>query len=243
MSEFAPSAALLRTRLVSRSAREGDQLYERGLGTKPATQAHLRQAASIAVDRAVQQAARRRPTSEERQKAIARRRRWGGGSDMPPHLRDLYTEGERAALAVIAMQCRKHGFCALCLDEIASLSGVSRTTVQNAIRKARSNERAHLSVRERPQQGGKSLTNVIKIICRSWLGWIGRAIGFKRLSPSETGSKISLSKGVETAKMAFERECVAAARAPNRASAKVENPSHRRTASSRWLHSSAARLC
>ena len=190
------------------------------------------------MDRVLKQAARRRPTTEDRLKEGSRRRKWAGGGNMPPDVRAGYPEAERAALSVIADQCRRNGFCALCLDEIARIAGVGRTTVQNAIRKARSKDRGHISVRERPQHGGKSLTNIIKIICRSWLGWIGRAIGFKRLSPSKTGDKISLSLGVETQKGAFERECVAAARAPQRPLVNLENPSPHRSAVSRWPHSS-----
>jgi biotin operon repressor len=123
---------------------------------------------------------------------------------MPPAVRARYTEAERAALSVIADQCKRKGFCGLCLDEIGRLAGVSRTSVQNAIRKARSKGLEHISVRERPQERGKSLTNIIKIVCASWLGWIARAIGFKRLHPSETTAKISLSKPEESVKWAFE---------------------------------------
>lgn len=236
MTEFQASAALLRTRLVSRPTYAIDSKFERGEGTRPATQAHLRQAASVAVEGVLKQTARRRPTSEDRLKEVDRRRKWAKSGNMPPNLRGMYTEAESAALAVISEQCKRKGFCALCIDEISRLAGVSRTSVQNAIRKARANERSHISVRERPQHGGKSLTNIIKITCRSWLGWIGRAIGFKRLSPSVTGDKISLSQYGETPKMAFERECVAAARNPDPISQTVEKPSNRWRSASQWLH-------
>lgn len=206
MSEYQPSAALLRTRLMSRSDSERDQFFASGRGTKPATQAHLRQAAAIATDRVVKQTARRRPTTEERQKEIGRRRTWAGGGNMPPTVRACYTEAERAALSVVADRCRRKGFCDLCLDEIARLAGVSRTSVQNAIRKARSKDRSHIIVRERPQEHGKHLTHVIKIVCTTWLGWIARAIGFKRLNTSETGGKTSLSQYIAKAKTAFEME-------------------------------------
>jgi AcrR family transcriptional regulator len=125
---------------------------------------------------------------------------------MPADVRACYSEAERAALSVIAEQCKRRGFCDLSLDEIADLAGVRRTSVQNALRKARSKEFAHVSVRERPQSGRKNLTNIIKIICRSWLSWITRAIGFKRLSTSETVEKNSPSEGVELTKLALERE-------------------------------------
>ncbi len=197
MSGYQASAALLRTRLVSRSDREQDQFFASGRGTKPATQAHLRQAAMSAVDRVVKQAARRRPTTEERLNEIGRRRRWAGGGNMPPQIRAGYSEAERAALSVIADRCRRKGFCDLCLDEIARLAGVGRTSVQNAVRKASGRNRSDekqipiISVRERPQERGKHLTHIIRIVSASWLGWIKRAIGFKRLNASETESRIS----------------------------------------------------
>ncbi|WP_205939127.1 hypothetical protein [Rhizobium leguminosarum] len=131
---------------------------------------------------------------------------------MPPALRAGYSEAERAALSVIAEQCKRRGFCDLCLDEVARLAGVGRTSVQNAIRKASGRSmkdekrKPIISVRERPQERGKSLTNIIKIICTSWLGWIARAIGFKRLSTSETGVKNSLSKQAGRPDWALEKK-------------------------------------
>ena len=205
MSEYQVSAALLRT-LPRLMARVGAGNSEALHASRPATQTHLKQAAHRSTDRVVADAIKRRPTAEEREKEIRRRRTWAGGGAMPPDVRSGYSEAERAALAVIAEQCKRRGFCDLSLDEIARLAGVGRTSIQNAIRKARSKERSHISVRERPQQGGKSLTNIIKIICKSWLGWIARAIGFKRLSTSETAVKNPVLETVETAKRASERE-------------------------------------
>ena len=127
---------------------------------------------------------------------------------MPAIIRAVYSEAERAALSVIAAEFKRRGFCGLSIDEIARLAGVSRTSVQNALRKARSKQHGHISVRERPQPGGKNLTNIIKIVCKVWLGWIARAIGFKRLNTSETPLKKPLSEGGERPKFAFERERV-----------------------------------
>ena len=208
MSEYQISAALLRTlpRLMSRSNPERDRAFEDGLGTKPATQAYKQQAASLATQRLVRQTARQRYTPEERKKEIVRRRNWAGGGGLPPGVRASYSEAERAVLAVIGDRCRRKGFCDLCIDEIARIAGVGRTSVQNTIRKARSKERSHISVRERPQERGKHLTHVIKVICSSWLGWITRAIGFKRLNTSETAVKNSLTQQEERLKKALEKE-------------------------------------
>lgn len=227
MADFSISSALARSRIVSGGVRAQDAYFAQGHGTRGATQPHSRQAAALAASRVVNETRRRRPTTDERQKEISRRRSWAGGGNMPPDVRALYSEAERAALAVIGEQCRRKGFCDLCIDEIANLAGVSRTSVQNAIRKARSPERGQISVRERPQQRGKSLTNIIKIICRSWRGWIGRAIGFKRMSPSETEVKKQLLEDVEPAKLAFETECVSAYRAASGKPQLVENHSKR----------------
>ncbi|MDR7146158.1 hypothetical protein [Rhizobium sp. BE258] len=206
MSEYPVSAALLRTlgRFGADPRRDG--YYASGQGTRAATQAHLKQAATGAVDRVVKAARRTRPMTEERHKDLCRRRRWARGGNMPDKVRECYTEAECAALAVIGDQFKKQGYCALCIDEISRLSGVSRTSVQNAIRKARSKELAHISVRERPQEGGKNLTNIIKVICDLWLGWISRAIGFKRLHPSETADKNSLSFSKWTGRKGLSRK-------------------------------------
>ncbi|CAN7142823.1 hypothetical protein [Rhizobium sp. LjRoot254] len=140
--------------------------------------------------------------TQERQ----RRRKWGGSSIMPHDLRHFYTEGERAVLGVIAEQVKRKGFCDLCLDKIAEMSGVRRTTVQNAIRKARSGERAHISVQLRPRSGQKNLTNIIRIISSAWMRWLKRSIGFKSLNPSERLIESSLSEGVARFKKAPAKE-------------------------------------
>ena len=204
MSCFSPSAALLRTSIVKRQSLPEDAYFESGEGTKAASRPYERQAAARAAEQ-VTRRARRRVTTEERSKEIQRRRKWSGGSSMPAELRGYYSEAERAVLCVIADRCKHKGFCDLCLDEIARIAGVGRTSVQNAIRKARSKELGHISVRERPQRSGKNLTNIIKIISRSWRDWILRAIGFKRLNTSVTSVRNRTVEGNETLQTAFEK--------------------------------------
>ncbi|MGF0539258.1 hypothetical protein ACQQ2Q_14775 [Agrobacterium sp. ES01] len=204
MSGFSPSAALLRTSIVRRAARAEDSYFESGAGTKAATRPHERQTAAKAAEQ-VTKRVRRRVTTEERSREILRRRKWSGGSSMPAELRGYYSEAERAALSVIADRCKQKGFCDLCLDEIARVAGVGRTSVQNALRKARSKELSHISVRERPQRSGKNLTNIIKIVSRAWRDWIVRAIGFKRLNTSVTSVKTKGVEVAETVLSAFEK--------------------------------------
>ncbi|NTG25731.1 hypothetical protein G6L33_00995 [Agrobacterium rhizogenes] len=215
MTQYQASAALLRTRVLSRPYDDRDRHFETGHGTKPASKAYEKQSSARAAERVMAKARRRPLTSEQRSKEIQRRRKWSSAGNMPPEIRGCYSEAERAALGVIADRCRKKGFCDLCLDEIARVAGVGRTSVQNAIRKARSKGVEHISVRERPQRFGKNLTNIIKIVSLSWRGWIVRAIGFKGLSTSVTQIKTSPSEKAETEKSAFEREYAASVRDPS----------------------------
>ena len=112
---------------------------------------------------------------------------------MPDTIRHHYTEGERSALAVIAGEVKHHGICDLPLDKIAALAGVSRTTVQNAIREARALK--HLSVELRERKGQKNLTNIVRITSDEWKVWLkrgpspAREIGFKILHPTKNQDK------------------------------------------------------
>ncbi|MBB3567592.1 hypothetical protein [Rhizobium sp. BK491] len=214
MTQLQVSPALLRTRILSRPYDERDRYFETGQGTKPASKAYEKQSSARAAERVVAQSRRRIVTTEQRSKEIQRRRKWSSAGNMPPEIRACYSEAERAALCIIASRCSEKGFCDLCIDEIARLAGVGRTSVQNAIRKARAKALAHISVRERPQRSGKNLTNIIKIVSLAWRGWIERGIGFKRLSTSVTQVKTTLSENAETEKSAFEKECAASVHDP-----------------------------
>jgi len=95
-----------------------------------------------------------------------------GSSALPDTIRHHYTEGERAALCIVAGEVKRHGVCDLSLDEIADRAGVGRTTVQNAMHEAR--RLGHVEITERPQRGAKNLPNVVKVISREWFAWIKR---------------------------------------------------------------------
>lgn len=71
------------------------------------------------------------------------------------------TTGELAALTVIARQCQRGGACSLPIDALAALAGVSRTTVQNALRAAKA--LGLIFARERRRPGLPSLTNVLRV--------------------------------------------------------------------------------
>ncbi len=44
------------------------------------------------------------------------------------HADQVHRDQEDAALAIVAQECRRHGRCELCVDVIATLAGVGRTT-------------------------------------------------------------------------------------------------------------------
>lgn len=147
---------------------------------------------------------RKHPTSPDKDASRQRKRSWAG-SGMPRVMWKHYTEGERAVMCVVGDQVKRHGYCDLAIDRIAAVAGVSRTTCQNALRKARNVELAHVTVEERPRAGQKNLTNVIRIIAKDWLGWLKRSIGFKRVNPTVAKEdKTSKPASVDRSQEAYE---------------------------------------
>jgi hypothetical protein len=65
------------------------------------------------------------------------------------------------------------------LDKIAALAGVSRSTVQNALREAR--RVGLVTVTERRRRGAKSLTNVVEVISGEWRSWLKLGAGGYRV--------------------------------------------------------------
>ncbi len=101
---------------------------------------------------------------------VERRRKWAASGWLPPKLAARFTPAETAALAVVAWLCAREGRCAYPIGRIASLAGVSRTKVKDAIRLARS--LGLLAVQERRLTRWRSDTNVVRIACGTWLAWI-----------------------------------------------------------------------
>jgi hypothetical protein len=131
--------------------------------------------------------AKRYQTSPDKRASRGRRRAWS--RNMPPAEAEHYPEGLRAVGGVIASECKRHGVCDWCVDKIAAMAGVCRSTVQTYLRWAQKLD--HIEVQYRPVKGCKNLTNVIKIVSKSWLDWIKRApvlgpIGLKPASPTKT---------------------------------------------------------
>src|SRR5712692_8546885 len=115
-----------------------------------------------------------------------RRRVWS--RNMPPEMAKDFSEGLRAVGGVIASETKRHGVMDWCVDKIAAVAGVCRTTVQTYLRMAQ--ERGDIEVEYRPVKGEKNWTNIVKIRSKEWLEWIRRApvvgpIGLKPACPTE----------------------------------------------------------
>ncbi len=148
---------------------------------------------------------RRKPQrSPNREASRGRRRMLGGSSVLPPHLRHLFSEGERAVLCVIASEVKRHGCCDWPIDKIAALAGVCRTMVQNTLRKAKA--RGSLTVLERKRQGLKNLPNVVRVSCREWLAWLKRGFATSCLIGLKAVKKVSSTEIIDLRKKEAFRE-------------------------------------
>jgi hypothetical protein len=115
-------------------------------------------------------AARRHPVSPDRRASIERKRRVAASGSLPPHLAAGFTQGELSVLSIVTAEVRRSGQCAMFLDQIAALAGVSRSTAKNALRQAA--RLGLLSVTQRRRRGKLSDTNIIEILDASWLAWM-----------------------------------------------------------------------
>ena len=115
---------------------------------------------------------RRKQVSPDRRISLARRKRLAASGPVPPSLAAHFTTSELAVLRIIGDEWRGEGACVKTLAEVAARAGVSRTTVQNAIRQARA--MGMLKVEERRVMGAKSLPNKITVVCAEWKTWLRR---------------------------------------------------------------------
>lgn len=210
------SSALLQTRLVSGASHDQSlaQAFETGEARTVAA-SRPKGALGRHAQRFIGNSRRHHPSSPDMEQSRRRKRKWGGSSCLPDWMREHYTEGERAALAVVVQQVKRQGYCDLRINDIAQLAGVHRTTVQNAMRKAR--QLRHVAVQERPGVAGQlSLTNIVRIISGAWKAWLRRVgSGFKSLHPSEMkGKKKAKGESVAPLQGAYEREKAALPRIP-----------------------------
>src|SRR3712207_2877968 len=102
---------------------------------------------------------------------------------MPPSLACKFTVSELAVLRIVGDEVRQHGRCDRTIDEIAARAGTCRTMVKNAIRQAA--KLGLLTVQERRREGQRNLANVIRVISREWLTWLAKAIGARKIAPTD----------------------------------------------------------
>jgi hypothetical protein len=147
---------------------------------------------------------RREPRSPDRAASLERKRRVASSGALPPNIAANFTQGEIAALSVIAGEVRRCGHCAMFIDEIAALAGVCRSTVKNAIRLAAN--LGLLSVTQRRRRGRLSDTNIVEIIDRSWTAWLKlRSKGQKYDPPGYKNSNSGRFRPSPAPKGLFER--------------------------------------
>lgn len=99
-----------------------------------------------------------------------KRRRQLGGGGVPPWMKPIYTEAQRAVLFIISGEIKRYNCCTSSNDEIAARAGVSRSVVKTSLHEAR--RLGHLRVTVRWQLGRKNLTNFIEVIDPTWRKWI-----------------------------------------------------------------------
>jgi hypothetical protein len=138
----------------------------------------------------------KRQQSPDKVASIARRRRLARASPVPPELVDQFTQGEHAVITVVAGEIQRAGACTWCLDRIAAISGVCKTLARKAIRKAR-NVGLLYSI-ERRRRGQKSLTNIVRVLRRSWGAWLQRIGCRKKTSTSDKDSRIDRTGPVDS---------------------------------------------
>lgn len=137
-------------------------------------------------------------TGKRDPKRLARKRRLGDMAALPPYIRGLFTEGERAVLYIVVSDIQHRNSCCCTNKEIADRAGVGVTTTRNALRKARNH--GLLNIQHREQWRGKNLANIVTLTCKRWIAWLSKfkpKLGFnyhgkgvKKAMPLETYGKI-----------------------------------------------------
>ena len=102
--------------------------------------------------------------------AMERRRRWTSSGWLPPQLAARFTMAEAAVLSTIAAEVARRGLCRLTIGHIASLAGVSRSTVKNAVRQAAA--LGILTSEEWRLTAWRSAPNTVRIVSPEWRAWL-----------------------------------------------------------------------
>src|SRR5262249_55145735 len=88
-----------------------------------------------------------------------------------------------------------NGQCVKSIAELAARAGVSRTTVQNAIRQAA--RQGLLVVQERRREGRRNDFNIIRIVSAEWRAWITRRGGVKKTNPPDSRLALQRKNGAQ----------------------------------------------
>lgn len=118
--------------------------------------------------------------------SMERRRRWAASGRMPPGIACRFTLAEQAVLAVVAVEIAARKDCRMPVGRIASVAGVSETTVRRALRAAR--DFGLVTVEERRVSAFRNDTNVVCIISAEWAAWMSLPRGGEGGCQSRKGS-------------------------------------------------------
>ncbi len=153
--------------LYSRACQKRQEIHARTFRTRG------RAGGSFFPDRSRSGIPRNRAAAVKRDpERTARKRRFAAMSILPPHVSECFTEGERAALFIIAEDCRQKGHCDASAKEIADRAGVGITTVRNAYRQAKIRGLIEIEEREAEGRRGKHRPNIYRIKCLHWQKWL-----------------------------------------------------------------------
>jgi hypothetical protein len=98
---------------------------------------------------------------------------------LPPGLAASFSLSHLAALRIVVDEAAQTGTCRLHVEAIAAHAGISRRSVQYAMKEA---ERAGLlAVKERARKGQPHLTNLVHVTSTEWGAWIEKG---KRPGPN-----------------------------------------------------------
>ena len=132
---------------------------------------------------------------------MERRRRWTGSGWLPPQIAARFTMAETAVLSTIAAEVARRGLCRLTIGHIASLAGVGRSTVKNAVRQAAA--LGILTSEEWRLTAWRSAPNTVRVVSAEWRAWLKmrdrkRAGDHPRQAEEGTGHQVRRG-GVRTA--------------------------------------------
>ena len=113
------------------------------------------------------------PASRKRARQLA------ASGPLPPGLAVSFSVSHLAALRIVADEVARTGTCRLHVEEIAARAGISRRSVQYALRAAEAE--GLLVAKERPRKGEPHMTNLIHVTKPEWAAWIQKG---KRPGPN-----------------------------------------------------------